>query len=388
MIQLYTGVPGSGKSYKMVHDLAAFLEREPNITVVSNIRNLKLSHIDLDEMLDEAAPGKKRSEKVETFFRYENQQKLNEDFDGPILYVIDECQLLFPRRTQLPHTEEYFQRHRHLGHYVFLATQAAKMNNTNLIPLIEIEYHAARRTISFFGEIHYKEKSPQSKDIIRKFSIRPKKAIFDLYQSFETAEIKKPKPALFKLLFLPLLLSPVFYLFYDKYLNVPVKAEAKASSKGPSSEELNKYKRELSRLRSENAKLKNRVTRISEENVSLKQAQEETERVFLPVVQHGGKMLSVDPDTQAVADIKHFGRKVSCVNGGLTCFYDRPLNSGIKRADTYSQMPLSAGLGSAPMDQSALLNSLHSIALPSSLKQSPGSFVDASLVPSPETPGR
>ncbi len=230
MIYLYTGVPGSGKTYKMVHDLSAFLEKNPDIAIISNIRDLRLGHTDFENFLDELFPGQKWPQQIEMFFDYDHQQKLNEKFGGPIMYVLDECQLYFPRRMGLPRTEAYLQRHRHLGHFIYLASQSSRLVNSSFIPLIETEYHAARRSISFLGEIHYKEKSPQSNQIIRNITLRPKKNIFDLYKSFETAEIKKPKPVLFKFFFLPLLLSPVFYLFYTNYLSIPEKKPAQSET--------------------------------------------------------------------------------------------------------------------------------------------------------------
>ena len=341
MIVLYTGVPGSGKSYKMVHDLASFLEKNPDINVISNIRNLKIGHTNFDDYLLELFPGIKLSQQVEKFFNYEHQEKLNEKFGGPIMYVLDECQLYFPRRTSLTETEAYLQRHRHLGHYIYMATQAIRLVNSNFIPLIETEFHAARRTISFFGEIHYKEKSPQSNHIVGKMTLRPKQEIFDLYQSFEAAEIKKPRPALFKFFLLPLLLTPLFYVFYDKYLKVPVKEERRIESlSAVPSPEIDKLKRQTDFLRSELSATQAKVESLTIENARLRDNLEQKVRVFLPVVQQGNKKLTVDPETGAVIEpSKIKGHKVTCISNGndiTTCYYDKPVYGGVQLHDSYS----------------------------------------------------
>lgn len=375
MIQIYTGVPGSGKSYKMVHDLAAFLKKDPDITVISNIRNLKLAHVDFDELLDELFPGLKRSQKVESFFNFEHQQALGQQYGGAIMYVLDECQLYFPRRTVMPQTEEYFQRHRHLGHYIFLATQGARLINANLIPLIELEYHAARRTISFFGEIHYKEKSPQSPQVIRKIIIRPKQEIFDLYQSFETAEIKKPRPMLFKFFIIPLLFLPIFYWFYNKYMKPPVKEEKRIEqSVGAAVTDYQKVVQErdrlvllVSNLQTDNESLKLEVNR-------LKRNIEQKVRVFLPIVKVGDRRLTVDPESNAVVDVSMIRKQMTCI--GDHCYYDKPMYGGVQLVSDnprhYGSVPVSPIVKNPPISKGAEDSS------------GIGSFVEPSMVPPPE----
>lgn len=94
MIQIYTGVPGAGKTYKMVLDLDTFLKSKPNITLICNINGLKLSHIDFDNFLLECFPESTFSltDRVERFFTFDFQKSLNERFGGPIFYILDECQ--------------------------------------------------------------------------------------------------------------------------------------------------------------------------------------------------------------------------------------------------------------------------------------------------------
>jgi hypothetical protein len=368
MIYLYTGVPGSGKTYKMVADLSAFLDKNPDIAIISNIRDLRLGHTDFENFLDELFPGQKLPYQVEAFFDYEHQQKLNEKFGGPIMYVLDECQLYFPRRMGLPKTEAYLQRHRHLGHFIYLASQSSRLVNSSFIPLIETEYHAARRTISFMGEIHYKEKSPQSNQIIRSISMRPKKKIFDLYKSFETAEIKKPKPVLFKFFLFPLLLSPFCYYFYTHYLTVPEQEAAAVSA--PAAPETDMLVYERDQLRGENSRLNERMNMIMMENDRMSQIIEEKVRVFLPVVVVSGKKLTVDPESDAVVELKDIkGRRVVCEKE-IHCYYDKNINTGVQllseRQPYMGGTSINLGAPSAPAPAGR------------------GNFIHPELVPEPE----
>lgn len=117
------------------------LNSESEITVIANIKGLKLPHIDFDEFLEERISNAvDLSDRLGNFFEYEHQARMNEKFGGPVMYVLDECQTYFPRRKSLPNTELYFQKHRHLGHHILMATQYSKGVNQNLVALFELEY--------------------------------------------------------------------------------------------------------------------------------------------------------------------------------------------------------------------------------------------------------
>ncbi len=396
MIQVYTGVPGAGKSYKMVLDLKEYLEKvekknakasDPsevqNFTVIANIRGLnndKLPHINFDEYIMECfpQPDMKMADRVEQFFSYEYQKALNEKFGGPILYVIDECQLYFPRGSKLPRTEAYFQRHRHLGHYVFLATQTLSRSvNANLVALIEIEYTAVRRSFSFMGEFRYQCRTPGVKESFNTLMVRPKQEIFDLYTSFEAAEIKKPRKELMRKLMIPLLIFPICgYLFFDGAMNKdryietmtgkkptqssqPSAAASNAGSGQPIDQsQLNQSQAELNALR---AKL------------------EEKERVFLSVVLVGGKKMTIDPETNAYVEVKTIKHRVICSGDeGLNCYFDRQVNTAVRVAGAN-------GYGSPYPPSSPSFSHSNSLSAPpktSSVGQ--GSFVDSDLVPEPD----
>ena len=317
MIQLYTGVPGSGKSYKMVLDLNELLKTNEDLTLITNINSLKLPHIDFEDFVKECFPEAKGNitQHLEQFFQYDHQAQVNEKFGGPVMYVLDECQLYFPRRASMPNTEEYLQRHRHLGHYIYLATQSSKLINLRIIPLIEIEYSAVRRTISFFGEMRYRIKSPQSNELLSTKTIYPKKAIFDLYKSFQAEELMKPKRQLIKRLIpIAVILLVGIYFTYTRIIDKD--ARVAQLTGGPKTSQVNQNP-EVEREPPKPPQLPRQPEPVKEVKPPQK------ERFFLDVIQVGDKRLTICPDTLEIIPIELVKRAVTCVGGGLRCYYDR-----------------------------------------------------------------
>lgn len=390
-MQLYTGVPGSGKSYRLVFDVDKLLNSDPDITVIANIKGLKLPHIDFDEFLQECIPhAVDLSDRLEKFFEYEHQARLNEKFGGPVMYVLDECQSYFPRRKSLPNTELYFQKHRHLGHHVLMATQSCKLLNQNLVALIELEYQAVRRSASLFGELRYRTKSPQSTEVISTVTLRPKKRIFELYKSFENDELKRPRKELLLKLW-PLLLLPFLVLLFIKGL--PKAPEAVKPKTAP------RQNRSMAPAEIEDRRFiptqatTRQVETLEREIDDLKRKLNDKERVFLTVVKTGNSRLTIDPDTQAVVALESLNRSVICLRGGLNCYYDRPVNSGVKVAETSGRGGSIGGRSVSPdsmpsgssMADSALMFVNPNVNVPvfPSAGNS-GSFVEPSMVPPPD----
>ena len=339
MIQLYTGVPGSGKTYKMVSDLDAFLQTEgsEDVYLLTNIHGLKLQHLDFEDFVRESLgdmPGG-FSPKLEKFFSYEYQSELTQKLEGPLFYVLDECQLYFPRRASMPNTEEYLQRHRHLGHNIYLASQSSKLINTRIVPLIEMEYSAVRRSISFFGEMRYRVKSPQSEQLVKTITIYPKKRVFELYKSFDSAEIRKPQRQLLRRILPLLIMLPIAaYFFYQRAFNVEARnARFVGSSSSTISSEPGVQNQvagsAVQALRQEHNK------EVSELKGKLKTFEEKLavkERYILEVIKVGERRLTVDPDTLSVVEIEKIKHKVSCVADGLRCYFDRAPDEAVRFA--------------------------------------------------------
>lgn len=388
-MQLYTGVPGSGKSYRLVYDVDRLLNENPDITVIANIKGLKLPHLDFDDFLLECVPeAADLSDRLEKFFDYEHQSRMNEKFGGPVMYVLDECQSFFPRRKSLPNTELYFQKHRHLGHHVLMATQACKLLNQNLVALMELEYQAVRRSASLFGELRYRTKSPQSNEVISTVTLRPKKRIFELYRSFENDELKRPRRELLRKLWPVLLLPVAVYLFYLGLPKAPEPVKPKPVPKSSQAAALVgteniQYNQARSTTR--------QVEELEREIEGLKRKLNDKERVFLTVVKVGDRRLTIDPDTNAVVEMGMIRKPMTCI-GDLRCYYDRPVNSGVKVADTsegrsvlrgaggyVSSLPSSSSMGQAAMQ---FVQPQSDAARQSALSSS--SFVEPSMVPPPQ----
>ena len=338
MIQLYTGVPGAGKSYKMVADLDAFLRKQPDIDLVSNISELRLPHLDFDKLLTDSFPdaGLTLSQRLEKFFDYDFQASLNDEFKGPVMYVLDECQLYFPRRTSLPVTEAYLQRHRHLGHSLYLATQSSKLLNSNIVTLIEVEHYAVRGSVSFFGEFHYRTKSPMSSAVIKSFVVWPKKRIFDLYKSFENEALSKPKKDIWLKLWPLLILVVGIFSFYSKFFSDPAGRAARMAGVPLAHAEEVLGSSESRPMPSPQRVLtfegQQKIDDLRSELEKLRDQMNNTERVFLTVVKYGNKRLTIDPDTGAIVELRKIKQRIFCGDDGFGCYYDRPVNSGVKPA--------------------------------------------------------
>lgn len=154
-IQLYSGVPGSGKSLHAANVIRWCLNRRKPMPVLGNFE------------LSQLAPVRS----LENFHYYPNEQLRPEvltDFadawwreghrfceDGIIL-VIDECQLLFNARnwtnTDRLAWLEFFSQHRKYGYRVILVAQHLKMIDNQFRMLIEYEYqHRKVENLGMFG---------------------------------------------------------------------------------------------------------------------------------------------------------------------------------------------------------------------------------------------
>jgi Zonula occludens toxin len=366
MINIYTGIPGSGKTYKMVADLKALLEKQPDLRVISNITDLKLEHENLEELAN------RYSVDLDTFFSWEFQSsRIHNDF-GPVVYVIDEFQRIFPAGKRQLEVETYFQLHRKLGHTLFMATQSLISVNRYIKPMFELEYAAARRSMTFFGEFRYRVKSPTSKEIIETIKVRPKQEIYALYSSFQANELLKSKPKLFLRIFIPFLfVLPIVAFALYKNIGSPFLSD-NSKAVVPKSE----------------PKTKSIPVVPSPVQSVYKQpgtGEPEIERVFLTIIKTGDKSLTIDPDTQAVVEVRHLGRRVVCVNDGLTCFYDRKVSERIKVADT-SISSLSVPSFRPYGTSGPLGGGLLTPAPVEKVNEGPGVFVEPSLVPLPDFP--
>lgn len=147
MISLYTGTPGSGKSYHATERIDINLKR--GVNVISNYMiKTNRSHKGQFIFLDNSEFS------VKFLIEYASEHHI---LDRPVehqsLIVIDEAAIIFPKKDydkkefQLWMT--FFRLHRQMGYDVILITQNPKDVNSDVLGLVE--YNFKHRKLTSFG---------------------------------------------------------------------------------------------------------------------------------------------------------------------------------------------------------------------------------------------
>jgi hypothetical protein len=214
MITLITGVPGSGKTYLAVKTLSEkfyiqkngkWFLRDPDLTVFTNINDLKLPSKNLSDILKDIP--------FDRFFTKDYQDIVHQKYPK-ILYVLDECQQFIPPRYNNNDVVLYFDTHRHYSDQIYLITQDEKKICKQISTLVELEYRAVRSTFSMFGEFKYNIKA--SGEIYQRSVARKSKAIFDLYRSFDGdgQQVKKSRLFMYIIILTLFSVGSAFYMFH------------------------------------------------------------------------------------------------------------------------------------------------------------------------------
>ena len=193
-IRIVEGVPGSGKSYFAVHhlltkyfrwdkDLSEWVKKDEwaTLVLVTNIDGFPYS-VPLEKLVEGAGS-------LEQFFTYEYQEQLSAG--APYVYLIDEAQGLFPYTYRDTRVFLFFQKHRHLGMDIYLITQDADHLAKGLRSLSEFHIVAARRSLSFAGELRYRFVDPQTRECWQTKVLKKDGRIFSFYKSFSALETEK-----------------------------------------------------------------------------------------------------------------------------------------------------------------------------------------------------
>ncbi len=189
-IRIITGVPGSGKTYFVVHHIWKNYLHDKSLLLVHNIDELK---IPVSAKIEDAI-NKVGAEK---FFTVEMQEKflkkLGEQYPErtKFVYVIDECQRWLSRRLKISNDVYFFfQYHRHLGLDLWLITQDIANLPQEIRDLAEVEICAVPRSlIPFFNLYSQKIKGVHIKSVFR----RKLQAVYDLYSHASANEVEQPK---------------------------------------------------------------------------------------------------------------------------------------------------------------------------------------------------
>lgn len=152
MIHLYTGSPGSGKSYHVAKEISFLLKRGKNVIAnfyinQDKIKRKKGQFYEYDNF--EITP--------ELLYNFSNENhKRDKDgrmFERQTYLIIDECQLIFNARSwsQAGRNEwiSYFTQHRKYGYEIILITQFDRLVDRQIRSLVEYEYR--HRKVNNFG---------------------------------------------------------------------------------------------------------------------------------------------------------------------------------------------------------------------------------------------
>jgi zona occludens toxin len=203
MIQLITGIPGSGKSYFSVYKIIEHLNKGDivigNVDGFNFYRYLKIyspdkfcAYIDINDNLTREGSD---------FFRYERQVQFLEalahkykDFSyTKIVYFIDEAQRYLSSYMKDSEVMYFFDYHRHLGVDIYLISQNSVKINRNITTLSACEYNAHAQSSMLIDSI-FMYHQVVNEVVIRKIKLKKDEKVFACYSSF-LVDVKDKKGA-------------------------------------------------------------------------------------------------------------------------------------------------------------------------------------------------
>ena len=251
-IYIITGIPGSGKSYFAVwHMWKNYLHHDSESESIGWKINEGFQIITNIEDFDKRVPQSRNISKIldfynmsyQEFFSMEIQDKItksdgclicdkDDDENLPqkkdgekwkIIYFIDEAQSIFGSRYTIENkdtekdTALYFQKHRHLGHTIYLITQDIKLIWTKLWRIAESEIRAVPKHLKIPGFMYYQFRIAGTKTIEKTKSFPIKKEVFALYKSMDVDESEKVKrPFKMILFFICIFTAFVQFIFSEQ----------------------------------------------------------------------------------------------------------------------------------------------------------------------------
>lgn len=171
MITFISGIPGSGKTYYAVRMISKLKDHSK---VIHNIDSLKLGLQLHDCIIQNNFSGT-----LDLFRKsfHDNDQR----FYG-YTFVIDECQILFPKQFRDTDVIAFFDLHRHYGLDIVLMSQDIKKVCNDITCLAELQYRAVSGASNPIpGTLFYRQEVG-GESVGRKYLLKEKK-IFDLYRS-------------------------------------------------------------------------------------------------------------------------------------------------------------------------------------------------------------
>lgn len=208
MLYVYTGTPGSGKSYHVASDIYRYLKRGKNVisnfdvcdSILKNKKSRDSNFIyaeNCDITVDALVGFALNFHKVDSFGRIKERQTL---------LVMDECQNIFNSRSwsdkERPKWCNFFQQHRKYGYTVVFVTQYKEMIDKQIRESCfqrEINHRCLNVMgiggfllgLLFFGKIFICiETDLQTKQRNGTTFVRGKKRIYNFYNSYKIFESK------------------------------------------------------------------------------------------------------------------------------------------------------------------------------------------------------
>lgn len=208
MIILYSGIPGSGKTYKMVSDL---YDCQKNFYVVHNIDGLKEGF--LKNGINFVKYCEEQNIEVETFFSKEYQIKFTEEvrkkYGLNSLVIIDEAHEWFSRVKST--LKMWLSYHRHLNQTVWLVAHRSTNIPSVYRSFVEVEYRAKHSSIIALPMLFFYNRIVGGERIGYTYCLK-KQEIFDLYKS-QNEGFKKTRPSLLLPIMILLVVAGVAYFF-------------------------------------------------------------------------------------------------------------------------------------------------------------------------------
>lgn len=151
-IRAFTGLPGSGKSYRVVYELVKKGHGE-RAFVVHNVDGLKDVTVSGDGFCRSVADVQAGlGVEGQDFWTKGVQEKLTGEvlakYKRPVLLVCDEAQTLFGKRALTQERLDWLTYHRHLGQDVWLVSQTMELLHRDVQDLVEVEIRARRGLVT------------------------------------------------------------------------------------------------------------------------------------------------------------------------------------------------------------------------------------------------
>jgi hypothetical protein len=153
MIWLYSGTPGSGKSYHCAKDVYSRLKSGKRV-IANTVYNLGL----IKESNREKFTYKDNSELTVKFLEDYSKENHVTGVEGQTLLVIDECSVMFNSRDYARKDRmewiTLLQQHRKLGYNIILIAQSDRMIDRQIRNFIEYDVkHRSVKNFKIFGVI-------------------------------------------------------------------------------------------------------------------------------------------------------------------------------------------------------------------------------------------